>query len=277
MYTSGIHDCTEWKICEGVTKTTHQLVERKPMSTRTRNARERAYEQLRQRILTLELAPSQRLDENRIAEELGVSRTPVREAFHQLSAEGLVTIVSRGGYVVADMNLHRFRELIEAQHILVRAVTHLLVARATDDDFDELEAAVRAVDEAEQSRDPHAVADTNSKLHILETRLTRNDYLLSMAERVYTHLQRLAFLSFGGAGGIGGDGQDPSLLTHYENVHEDHWDYLKALRSRDVATAERVAVRHVELFQSRIRQFLEMNAVEGLNFSDIPEFGHGRL
>lgn len=270
MYTSGIHNCIELKICEGVTKKTHQLVERKPMSTRTRNARERAYEQLRQRILTLELAPSQRLDENRIAEELGVSRTPVREAFHQLSAEGLVTIVSRGGYVVADMNLHRFRELIEAQHILVRAVTHLLVARATDDDFDELEAAVRAVDDAEQSRDPHAVADTNSKLHILETRLTRNDYLLSMAERVYTHLQRLAFLSFGGAGGIGGDGQDPSLLTHYENVHEDHWDYLKALRSRDVATAEKVAVRHVELFQSRIRQFLEMNAVENIDFSNIP-------
>jgi len=269
MYTSGIHDCTEWKICEGVTKKTHLLVERKPMSTRTRNARERAYEQLRQRILTLELAPSQRLDENRIAEELGVSRTPVREAFHQLSAEGLVIIVSRGGYVVADMNLHRFRELIEAQHILVRAVTHLLVARATDDDFDELEAAVRAVDDAEQSRDPHAVADSNSKLHILETRLTRNDYLLSMAERVYTHLQRLAFLSFGGAGGIGGDGQDPSLLKHYEDVHEDHWDYLKALRSRDVATAEKVAVRHVELFQSRMLQFLEMNSVQALDFSEI--------
>jgi len=274
MYTSGIHDCTELKICEGVTKKTHRLVERKPMSTRTRNARERAYEQLRQRILTLELAPSQRLDENRTAEELGVSRTPVREAFHQLSAEGLVTIVSRGGYVVADMNLHRFRELIEAQHILVRAVTHLLVARATDDDFDELEVAVRAVDDAEQSRDPHAVADSNSKLHILETRLTRNDYLLSMAERVYTHLQRLAFLSFGGAGGIGGDGHDPSLLTHYENVHKDHWDCLKALRSRDVATAEKVAVRHVELFQSRIRKYLESSAFEGIDFSDIPTAGN---
>lgn len=269
MYTSGIHDCTDWKICEGATKESLRLEERKPMSTRTRNARERAYEQLRQRILTLELAPSLRLDENRIAEELGVSRTPIREAFHQLSAEGLVTIVSRGGYVVADMNLHRFRELIEAQHILVRAVTHLLVARATDDDFDELEAAVRAVDKAEHSRDPHAVADSNSKLHILETRLTRNDYLLSMAERVYTHLQRLAFLSFGGAGGIAGDGQDSSLLKHYENVHEDHWDYLNALRSRDVATAEKVSVRHVELFQSRIRQFLEMNAVENIDFSTV--------
>src|SRR5699024_9795700 len=95
-----------------------------------------------------------------------------------------------------------------------------------------------------------------------------------MAERVYTHLQRLAFLSFGGAGGIAGDGQDPSLLKHYENVHDDHCDYLKALRSRDVVTAEKVAVRHVELFQSRIRQFLEMNAVERIDFSDLSISAH---
>ncbi|MFH0412479.1 GntR family transcriptional regulator [Corynebacterium sp. L4756] len=239
------------------------------MSTRTRSARERAYEQLRRRILTLELAPSQRLDENRIAEELGVSRTPVREAFHQLSAEGLVDIVSRGGYVVADMNLHRFRELIEAQHILVRAVTHLLIARATDEDLEQLEEAVRTVDSSEQSRDPHSIAEANATLHILEARLAGNDYLLAMAERVHTHLQRLAFLSFGGAGGIGGGQEDESLLEHYKHVHEDHWHYLEALRSRDASTAEKVGVSHVELFQYRIRKYLEANAVDSVDFSSI--------
>lgn len=239
------------------------------MTTRSRNARERAYEQVRQRILTMEYAPSQRLDENRVAEELGVSRTPIREAFHQLAAEGLVTIVARGGYVVADMNINRLRELIEAQHVLVRAVTHLLVARATDEELGDLEAATRAVDEAEASRDPYAVAEKNAELHILETRLTQNEYLLAMAERVYTHLQRLAFLSFGGAGGIGGDGEDQSLLRHYENVHKDHWAYLEALRAGDAATAERIAVGHVELFQSRIRQYLEANAVGDIDFSDV--------
>ena len=239
------------------------------MTTRSRNARERAYEQVRRRILTMEYPPSQRLDENRVAEEVGVSRTPIREAFHKLAAEGLVTIVARGGYVVADMNINRLRELIEAQHILVRAVTHLLVARATDEDLAELEAATREVDEAEASRDPYAVAEKNAELHILETRLTQNEYLLSMAERVHTHLQRLAFLSFGGAGGIRGDGHDSSLLKHYENVRKDHWDYLKALRDRDVAAAEKVAAGHVELFQSRIWQYLESHAGGGIDFSDL--------
>lgn len=239
------------------------------MTTRSRNARERAYEQVRRRILTMQYPPSQRLDENQVAEEVGVSRTPIREAFHQLAAEGLVTIVARGGYVVADMNINRLRELIEAQHILVRAVTHLLVARATDADLAKLEAATRAVDEAEASRDPYAVAEKNANLHILETRLTQNEYLLSMAERVHTHLQRLAFLSFGGAGGIEGAGKDPSLLKHYENVHKDHWAYLEALRDRDIATAKRIAVGHVELFRSRILRYLETNNMGGIDFSDI--------
>lgn len=94
-----------------------------------------------------------------MAEEVGVSHTPIREAFHQLAAEGLVTIVARGGYVVADMNINRLRELIEAQHILVRAVTHLLVARATDEGLVQLETATREVDEAEASREPNAVAE----------------------------------------------------------------------------------------------------------------------
>lgn len=167
------------------------------------------------------------------------------------------------------MSINRLRELIEAQHILVRAVTHLLVARITDEDLAELELATRAVDKAEASRDPYAVAEKNAELNILETRLTQNEYLLTMAERVYTHLQRLAFLSFGDAGGIEGGGQDPSLLKHYGNVSEDHWAYLEALRSRDVVAAEKVAIRHVELFQSRIRQYLVSDSLGTINFSTI--------
>lgn len=161
-----------------------------------------AYEQVKRRILTMDLAPSQRIDENRIASEVGASRTPVREALHQLAAEGLILIVARGGYVVADVNLPRFRELIEAEHIVARAVTHLLVARVDDAGLAQLERAIQAVDVAQEARDAAQVAETNTQLHILEARLTDNSYLLSMAERVYTHLQRFAYVSFGGAGGV---------------------------------------------------------------------------
>ena len=170
---------------------------------------------------------------------------------------------------MADMNLQLTRELFEAQHILVRAVTHLLAARATEQDLAEIEAAIRAVDAAEESHDPAAVAEKNSLLHISETRLTGNSYLLSMAERVYTHLQRLAFLSFGGAGGVGGEENTNALMDHYRHVHDDHWAYLEALRTRDTAAAEKVAIQHVERFQARVKKYLETNAVEGLDFTGL--------
>lgn len=239
------------------------------MGTRNRSARDRAYDEVKHRILTLDLLPSQRIDETTIAAEVGVSRTPVREAFHQLASEGLVLVVSRGGYAVADMNLHRFRELIEAQHVLVRAVTHLLVARASGAEFSLLEAAVREVDAAEEAKDPAGIAEKNAALHILETKLTGNSYLLSLAERVYTHLQRLSFVSFGGSGEIGRTGMTEGLSEHYVHVHNDHWEYLTALRARDTAGAERAAVRHVERFQARMRQYLENNSVSELDFSGI--------
>lgn len=260
-----------------------------------------AYEQVKRRILTMDLAPSQRIDENRIASEVGASHTPVREALHQLAAEGLILIVARGGYVVADVNLPRFRELIEAEHIVARAVTHLLVARVDDAGLAQLERAIQAVDVAQEARDAAQVAETNTQLHILEARLTDNSYLLSMAERVYTHLQRFAYVSFGGAGGVddvgvpAGSGADRSALDcgdavpgggavtrdadglgeHYATVHEDHWAYFEALRNRDVATAEAVAVRHVELFRARVQQYLGANAIGALDFSGIAEQNGG--
>lgn len=275
MYTTGIQTGTQSDSAHPLASKIFGYLLKIVMNIRNRSARDRAYEQVRSRILTLDLLPSQRLDENHIAEEVGVSRTPVREAFHQLAAEGLVTVVTRGGYVVADMDLLRFRELIEAQHILVRAVTHLLVARASEQDFDKLEAAVRAVDAAEAAHDPAAVAEKNSQLHILETELTGNSYLRTLAEMVYTHLQRLAFLSFGGSGRTQGVQVPGELLTHYRDVHDDHWEYLKALRSRDTSRAEETAVRHVKRFQNRIRSYLEANTVSELDLSDVAQTSSG--
>lgn len=240
------------------------------MATRDRSARDRAYDQVKTDILTLRLLPSQRIDESTVSQQVGVSRTPVREAFYQLASEGLVTVVSRGGYMVADMNLHRFRELIEAQHILVRAVTHLLVARATDAELDRLEQAVRAVDEAEDSHVPAAVAERNAHLHILEVELAGNEYLQPMGKTIYTQLQRLSFISFGGSGGQMRNQDSPAQLArHYQQVHQEHWSYLEALRARDVDRAQEVAVSHVERFKRRVQDYLGSNAVDELDFTGL--------
>lgn len=237
------------------------------MTTRKISARETAYSEMRRRILTLELRGAQKIDEGALVEIIGVSRTPVREALHRLSAEGLVEADARGGYRVTSISLRQCRELIEAQHVLVRATTQLLIDRIDDEGLERLSDAVRAVEQAADDKDVAAVTRTNAELHILETELTRNSYLLSMAERVYTNLQRLAYLSFGGD--QGGAPRLGGIEDHYSKVHDDHWEYLEALKQRDRERAEAVAVRHVKLFQTRLTRYLMEADCAGLDFSSL--------
>ena len=237
------------------------------MNTRKTSARDTAYSEIRRRILILDLRGGQKIDEAGLVEIIGVSRTPVREALHRLAAEGLVETDAGGGYRVSSISLRQCRELIEAQHVLVRATTQLLVDRIDDEGIEQPSEAVRAVERAAADMDVAAVTSTNAELHILETVLTRNSYLLSMAERVYTNLQRLAFLSFGGD--QGGTARLGDIEEHYNKVHDDHWEYLDALKGRDRARAEAVAVRHVQLFQTRLARYLTEADGTDLDFSSL--------
>lgn len=239
------------------------------MSPRPKNARHHAYVAVKERILTLQYAPSQRLDEVGIAAEIGVSRTPIREVFHQLAADGLVVIAPGGGYLVADMNLQRFYELVEAQHVLVRAVAHLLVAHCGSQALSELHERARAVDTAVAALDPAAISHANAQLHIAEAAATGNSYLGSLGTTVHTHLQRFAYLSFGGMQAVGAPFSD-ELTDHYQRVHTDHWDFLAAIKRRDAPAAEAIAVRHAELFHGRIRDFLQGHAARTIDFSTLP-------
>lgn len=235
------------------------------MTNRTRSAREAAYAYIRRQILTLELPGGQKIDEPDLVRSIGFSRTPVREALHQLASEGLVTVDPGGGHRVSVISLRQCRELIQAQYVLVRATSQLLVDQIDEAGLDRLAAATELVERAAEAGDIAALTQTNAELHILETELAGNSYLLAMAERVYTHLQRLAHLSFGGG--------DAPLLgaieEHYRKVCRDHREHLKALRAGDRARVEEIAVRHVRLFQTRLAGFLATSDLDSVDFSSL--------
>src|SRR5947209_4240041 len=90
-----------------------------------------AYGQLRERILHLEIPPGTNLDEVGYAKMLGISRTPVRQAFIQLGAEGLVDLLPNRSARVTPVDLPRVREFFEAFNLVQRAVTHWAARRRT--------------------------------------------------------------------------------------------------------------------------------------------------
>ena len=232
---------------------------------RNRNARELAYDTIRRKILSMELEPGARIDEVSLASELGASRTPVREALHQLHSEGLIQIMPRGGYQVSSMDIKKFHQVIDMQMLIARAATHRLVDFGTEEDFERLEEVIKRVDQAISDQDPASIAHYNGKLHALEAELTDNPFFTQFAETIYTHAERFAVLSFGSH-----QESRPHIDTHYGHVSHHHHDYLSALRARDLERALAIAEEHVILFRDRILQSVSGLSSLEVNVAPLP-------
>ena len=236
------------------------------MPKRDRSVMDSAHEAIKRKIVTLGVRPGERLDDIDLAEELGLSRTPVREALFRLGSEGLVTVGPRGGFLARPLDLVDINQLFEAHIVVARAVARLLACRATEADMAELQVAVNAVRDAIDLRSAAEISAANADLHRLEASFARNQHLRGLAWAIHDQGQRLSFLCFGGEAGYDGE-----LSEHFARTCKDHGDSLAAVRDRDPDTAEQIAARHVRLFRDRVVKFLEMNAVEGLHLNgDLP-------
>src|SRR5690606_5619752 len=110
--------------------------------------REQVIQALRQAILDFKLQPGQRLVERELMEQLGVSRTTVREALRELTSEGLVTVVPQRGAVVATPDPDDAVDLYEVRAGLESLVVQRFVERASDQQVRRLEAAVQGFEDA---------------------------------------------------------------------------------------------------------------------------------
>ncbi|MFC7959139.1 GntR family transcriptional regulator [Rhodococcoides kroppenstedtii] len=235
------------------------------MPKRDRSAKDQAYEQIKARVLDLRLRPGARVDDIALAAELGLSRTPVREALFHLGSDGLVRVGDRGGFTVQSLDLLEVRELFEAHMVLAKSVARLLTSRVTDAEIAHLQAATDAVDRAIADDDPGRIAQTNADLHLAEARYARNGYLEFLAARIHLQSQRLAFLTFGG------EGKDDTRIAEFNRqACADHAETLVALRERDADRAETVATRHVRQFRERINSFLAVTSFDEMAVTFIP-------
>lgn len=227
------------------------------MAKRDRSVMDQAHQELKRQIVTLALRPGERIDDIALADTLGLSRTPVREALFRLSAQGLVNVGERGGFTVRPLDLADISQLFEAHVVVARATARLLAARVTVEGVEQLTKATALVDAAIESRSPADISANNATLHHTEARLARNEHLQGMATSIHDQGQRLAFLCFGGDGHA-----DRDLSAHFDLTCRDHHEALDAVGRHDSDAAERVAARHVHLFRQRVVEFLEVNTVD---------------
>jgi DNA-binding GntR family transcriptional regulator len=203
--------------------------------------RERVYHHLRDEILTGRVVPGTLLQEVPLAESLGVSRGPLREALSDLAAEGLVTITPRRGAVVTQLTKGEFLEAYQVREVLETLGARLAVPAITDGELARMDGAIARMGEAAERRDVDLFFDANNAFHGVLMAASRNRKLVEIHERLITQM---------------GPYRRPSarLRGNLEGSIAEHRAILEAVRARDAERATALVLQHVQLPQRRLEQ-----------------------
>ncbi len=198
--------------------------------------RDVVFETLRDAIITQVLKPGERLMEIQLAEEMGVSRTPVREAIRKLELEGLVVMVPRKGAYVAGVSMKDIHEVYEVRAALEMLAVTLAAERITDEELDALERQVLRESEAESDHDEHALDNIiyiDSSFHDIIYQAAHNQRLVQFVNILQEQLQRFR------AASLSRPGRSKTAL-------DEHKQIVEALAERNGELAAKLAKEHIE-------------------------------
>ena len=155
--------------------------------------RDVVFKTLRQGILTGELKPGERLMEIHLANKLGVSRTPIREAIRKLELEGLVTMIPRRGAEVAQITEKSMKDVLEVRKVLDNLSVELACERITEEEKELLQNACADFEDAVKTGDFSMIARTDVAFHDIIVAATRNVRLSQMVNNLAEQMYRYRF------------------------------------------------------------------------------------
>ena len=195
--------------------------------------RDVVFKTLRQAILKGELEPGERLMEIQLAERLGVSRTPIREAIRKLELEGLVLMIPRKGAEVAKISESNLRDVLEVRRSLEELAIDLACQRITEEELDELNKAEVDFKAAIENGDAMQIAQTDESFHEIIYNSTKNQKLVqilnNLREQMYRY--RLEYIKHADKRRI--------LMVEHEHI-------LKALTLRHIQEAKMAVREHID-------------------------------
>lgn len=203
------------------------LIELRPSDGPPSALPDRAYAALKHDILTCKLRPGQRLIEKTLCAEIGISRTPLREALNRLGLEGLVSLIPYRGYEVVPLTLEDIRDMSELRYILESEAVGLAAQRATPEEIEEL-ASLAELRYTPGERDTYEnYLRANSAFHQLLAHCSHNRRLEAAVISLLDQLQRPLYLGL-------------DLGLNAEEATAEHLEVLDAVRKRDSVRAARL-------------------------------------
>ena len=207
--------------------------------------RDLVFRTLRRAILMDHLPPGTRLLEVQLSEEMGVSRTPVREAIRMLEHEGLVTMYPRRGAVVAKITRKGMKDVLEVRAALDELAVGLACERATEEQIALIESRENEFEESMRGGDLTGIARADAYFHSTIVEAADNEKLQQISVNLAEQMHRYRYETL------------KDVAVH-RTLIEEHRGILNALKSRNTEDAKIRARGHierqVELFMKKIKE-----------------------
>lgn len=195
--------------------------------------RDVVFSTLRRAILTGELKPGERLMEIHLADKLGVSRTPIREAIRKLELEGLVTMIPRRGAEVAQITEKSLKDVLEVRRALDALCAELACDRIIEEEKEELKRACDAFEEATKTGDTKVIAQADVALHDIIIQATDNARLIQLIHNLSEQMYRYRF-------------EYIKETSEHARLIDEHRIIYQSIINRDKETAAQMARLHID-------------------------------
>lgn len=204
---------------------------------------DRAYAELRDRIVTLRIPPGAPIDEDGLGAELEMGRTPVREAIKRLALENLVTVFPRRGTFASEINITDLAHISDVRSQLEGHAAYRAAQRITGAEHRELVALLEELARSEGSDDLQRLIALDARVHRFIYRCAGNPYLEETLTRYFNLSLRIWYLVI-------------DRLPHlFARVHE-HDEVLHAIESGQAERAREILAGHIATFEREIRSVL---------------------
>lgn len=195
--------------------------------------RDVVFNTLRQAILTGELKPGERLMEIHLANKLGVSRTPIREAIRKLELEGLVTMIPRRGAEVAQITEKSMNDVLEVRRALDVLCAELACERITEEELGRLKQACDTFEASVRTRDVKKVAKADVELHDIIVQATGNQRLIQLINNLSEQMYRYRF-------------EYIKDISQHQRLIDEHRMIYEGIVKKDKEAASQAAHVHID-------------------------------
>jgi DNA-binding GntR family transcriptional regulator len=215
-----------------------------PEAEAARSLSDRAYYAIRELIVTLELPPGAVVSERELMQQLGLGRTPVREALRDLARDRLVEVYPRRGIFVANVDVGDIAGLSEVRLVLESDAARLAALRSTSADREETEALLDELEHTAAAQDERALIELDQRIHRHVYRAAHNPFAEATLNEYYVLALRIWFLALG------------RVRDHLDSAVHEHRALLEAIRDGDPKRAQQAMREHIESFHAAIRAVL---------------------